>query len=113
MTQDEIIEKSQNLNVDEIDDIASILKQSIRCALSRFLMDTSEEKPLKVDIYLSSSTQGSSDFDKPHIYQMFQDPKEGIILFRFDGIDDLIDLDEIPWEEQLEIYENLCSKDVL
>lgn len=68
--------------------LETLLKESIRKYLSKKLMDTSEDNPLKTQICLvNSEAFGLSTLNFPWIYYIYQDPVEGIIYFGFDETD--------------------------
>ena len=77
--------------------------------ISAILMDTNEEKHLKVDIILESIADvGLSDNEKPNITEIWQHPSEGIITFKVYGSDDEFDLSEYP-EYHEQIYNALTN----
>lgn len=74
-----------NKNVREINAMRNDLIEAIHNFLSRVLMDTSEDKPLKCDICLEMrGTYGLSSNCMPYVTKMWQDPEEGWIQFEID-----------------------------
>lgn len=68
--------------------LETLLKESIRKYLSKKLMNTSKDNPLKTQICLvNSEAFGLSTLNFPWIYYIYQDPVEGIIYFGFDETD--------------------------
>lgn len=94
--EDLVIElKSNNKEILEISKMSEqysslekMIRESIRHFLSRKLMDTSEEKTLKCYIPISEHN---------YIYEMWQNPSEGLIYFETDGYEiDKLELDNLP-----------------
>jgi hypothetical protein len=85
------------------------MKESIRKYLSRKLMYTSEDNPLKTQICLVNSEGfGLSSLNFPWIYYMYQDPVEGIIYFGFDETDsEPVEFDEMLLEDLITICKEL------
>lgn len=89
--------------------LETLLKESIRKYLSRKLMFTSIENPLRTQICLVNSEGfGLSSLNFPWIYYMYQDPVEGIIYFGFDETDsEPVEFDEMLLEDLLTICKEL------
>jgi hypothetical protein len=89
--------------------LETLMKESIRKYLSRKLMYTSVENPLKTKICLVNSEGfGLSSLNFPWIYYMYQDPVEGIIYFGFDETDsEPVEFDEMLLEDLITICQEL------
>lgn len=88
----------------KIDDLYYELRETIRQFLSVKLMDTDENHKMLVCIPLSFGAQGISTNDMITISAMYQDPKEGIILFYYAGCDaDYQEFDDMFTEDLLTI----------
>lgn len=89
--------------------LETLIKESIRKHLSRKLMYTSVENPLKTQICLVNSEGfGLSSLNFPWIYYMYQDPTEGIIYFGFDETDsEPVEFDEMLLEDLITICKEL------
>lgn len=69
-------------------DVETLLLESMRKYLSKLLMNTSKDNPLKTKICLvNSEAFGLSSLNFPWVYYMYQDPTEGIIYFGLDETD--------------------------
>ena len=77
------------------------LRQEIRSAISLFLMDTSEENPLEVDIQLD--TPMTSMMEAPKITSCWQYPTEGWITFKMDDFE--LDYDSFQTQELITILD--------
>ena len=75
--------------------------EQLRNEISRFLIDTSEQSPLKCNISIGSS-YGISELERPVVTDIFQIPGEGIIYFTIEGYFKPIEFDDLD-EEDLEI----------
>ena len=85
-----------NKDVRELNGMRDDLIEAIHNFLSRVLMDTSEDKPLKCDICLEMRDAfGLSSNCMPYVTKMWQDPAEGWIQFEIDEsyIRDFSDMD--------------------
>jgi len=110
-------EDTHNCTLDEIatmrDEVASReahLRQCIREAASRVLMDTSEDNPLVVDITLDvEGGPGMSCLEMPEISRIWQDPVEGIIWVTLDN--DVTDFDDLRTDEQIQVLQALLNND--
>ena len=89
--------------------LETLLKESIRKYLSKKLMNTSEDNPLKTQICLvNSEAFGLSTLNFPWIYSMYQDPVEGIIYFGFDETDsELVEFDMMLLNDLITICKEL------
>lgn len=84
---------SLNRPMEEIEQMCSILyhkecfvRECIRNYVSRLLMDTSEEKHVKIEACLyEDGAFGLSSSDMPWVTQIWQHPSEGIITTTIDG----------------------------
>lgn len=78
--------------------LEKMLRENIRHFLSRKLMDTSEENTLKCYIPISEHN---------YIYEMWQNPSEGLIYFETDGYEiDKLELDNLP----IHILTEICRE---
>ena len=126
-------ESSLNRSIDEIEQMyeclqhdESFIQACIRNYVSRLLMDTSEEKHIKIEVCLEEKdTYGLPSCCMPWVTQIWQHPSEGIITTEvddeeFDPYDytivterewtnasEEVDFDEYTTEEQLEILRDL------
>lgn len=89
--------------------LEALIKESIRKYLSKKLMSTSVENPLKTQICLVNSEGfGLSSLNFPWIYYIYQDPVEGIIYFGFDETDsEPVEFDEMLLEDLITICKEL------
>ena len=89
--------------------LETLMKESMRKYLSRKLMYTSEDNPLKTQICLvNSEAFGLSTLNFPWIYYIYQDPVEGIIYFGFDETDsEPVEFDEMLLEDLITICKEL------
>lgn len=89
--------------------LETLIKESIRKYLSKKLMNTSVENPLKTQICLVNSEGfGLSSLNFPWVYYMYQDPVEGIIYFGFDETDsEPVEFDEMLLEDLITICKEL------
>ena len=101
--------KCMNRTVKDIEDsfsqyqyLEKMIKESIRKYLSRLLINTSEDNPLKCKICLTNEEGfGLSTLNYPWIYEIWQHPTEGIIYFNYDPDgEDLVEFDHM-WVEDL------------
>ena len=108
--------KAMNKNVTELESmhvqykfLENMLRESVRKYLSRILMNTSVENPLKTKICLvNSEAFGLSSLNFPWIYYMYQDLTEGIIYFGFDETDsEPVEFDAMLLEDLITICKEL------
>ena len=108
--------KAMNKNVTELESmhvqykfLENMLRESVRKYLSRILMHTSVENPLKTKICLvNSEAFGLSSLNFPWIYYMYQDLTEGIIYFGFDETDsEPVEFDAMLLEDLITICKEL------
>lgn len=101
MKQDEIIRLAQNKSYDDIYDMYRVLVESCRQWLSRYLHDGGhdESNPLECDIVIEPmGTFGLSDLEKPNLVGMYEQSGEGIIMLRFEGVSEYVEMDFIDLE---------------
>ena len=111
MTHEQIIELGQNRSLEEIKNMDSIVRESIRQFFSRMLMDTSADNPKQCRITISTpEDMGLSDMLKQTVIEMYQDPVEGIIYFLFDGCSDYEEFDNIDNDTLMQIMEEIDGK---
>lgn len=107
MNEEKVFELSANKTSDEINDMYHVLNESIRMALSRLLMDTSEENRKEVEIPLEHRACGLSTLEMITIVSIWQDEKEGIISVQCRGDDYDMDIDELEIEDRIQILREL------
>lgn len=82
---------------------------SLWSGISACLIDTSEENHLSVNIILSTPEDvGLSDNEKQVVSELWQNPCEGMIMFKLYGSDEEFDLSEYE-EFHGQIYDALVS----
>lgn len=98
---------TNNKSLQEIKAMHKDLIESIRHNLSLKLMDTNENSKREVYIPLEHNAVGLSTLQMPTIDEIWQDPKEGIIMVHFvgDGMD--TELDYLCPEDMIQIIEYL------
>lgn len=83
-------------------------RENLRQQLSKLLMDTNEDNPLKCNILIGEDESfGLSTLQITTIIELFQEPKEGIIWFKIEGYSPLIEFDNLSIEDIENIYNNL------
>lgn len=89
--------------------LEKLLRESIRKYLSKLLINTSEDNPLKCKICLISEEGfGLSTLNFPWIYEIWQHPTEGIIYFNYDqDEEDLVEFDHMLLEDLVTICREL------
>ena len=71
-------------------------RENIRKQLSAILMDTNEEHPLDCNIMIGEDeAMGLSTLQIPEIYQLFQQPTEGIIWTVINGYQQPVEFDNL------------------
>lgn len=90
-------------------DLEKFIRESIRRYLSRILMNTSEDNPLKCKICLTNEEGfGLSTLNYPWIYEIWQHPTEGIIYFNYDPDgEELVEFDYMLLEDLITICKEL------
>lgn len=79
----------------------------LRSKISAMLADTSEESHLRIDLTLEpEESQGLSSLLLPHVDEIWQDQKEGIILLKMTGYEEPVEL-EIFYDCLEQIYDYL------
>ena len=89
---------------DKLRDDETTLRESIRHFLSRHLMNTSEDKPMRVGLTLQGGAMGLSELEKPEVETMFQDG-EGIIWVQIYGMPEPMELDDVAIDWQVELVD--------
>lgn len=89
--------------------IEKMLRESMRKYLSRLLMNTSEDNPLKCKICLVNAEGfGLSTLNFPWVYEMWQHPTEGVIYFNYDPDgEELVEFDYMLLEDLVTICKEL------
>lgn len=83
------------------------INNDLRSKISAMLADTSEESHLRIDLILEpEESQGLSSLLLPHIDEIWQDQKEGIILLKMTGYEEPVEL-EIFYDCLEQIYDYL------
>ena len=83
------------------------LRESIRHYLSLKLMDTNENSPLTCNIVIDFEAFGLSTLNMPTIISMYQHPTEGIIYFKYEGVEEYIEFDNMLTEDLIIIIKYL------
>jgi hypothetical protein len=94
-----------NKNVTDINNMMTILRESVRHFISKMLMETTMNCNL---ILGEDEAQGLSTLQMPTINKIFED-NEGIIWLQFEGTQEPTELDEFPIETQIEIINKLWT----
>lgn len=83
-------------------------KEVIRKEISKFLIDTDEQHPLKCSITIGQDEAvGISTLEMPTICELFQIPGEGIIYYKLEGTEDFQEIDNLTLSDLLEILNTL------
>jgi hypothetical protein len=81
-------EKAMNKSKKEIEEMYNVLKESIRCFLSRMLIDNEQGNPLKCSyVFGDREAFGLGELQKLHVDKMYQ-TNEGLIWIHFEGCDE-------------------------
>lgn len=80
-------------------------KEVIRKKISKFLIDTDEQHPLKCSITIGQDeAMGISTLEMPTICELFQIPGEGIIYYKLEDTEDFFqEIDNLTLSDLLEI----------
>lgn len=105
MTQEEIVIKSLNMSLEDIEQYYTLIKEGIRNYLHKVLEGTTEEHPLECNVPLEFGAEGLSTLQMNHITGLFRD-SEGIIWCNTDFSDPL-ELDNLYTEDQLILLKTL------
>ena len=72
------------------------LKEHLRREISKFLIDTDEQHPLKCNIKVGEDEAfGLSSLQLPRICELFQIPGEGIIYYKLEGTNDFEEIETL------------------
>jgi hypothetical protein len=72
------------------------LKERLRKEISKFLIDTDEQHPLKCNIIVEEDEVfGLSSLQLPRICELFQIPGEGIIYYKLEGTNDFEEIETL------------------
>lgn len=82
-------------------------KETLRKQYSALLMDTDENHHLHCNVLLEEETFGLSTLQIPKCIGVFQEPKEGIIWFVLEYIEEPIEFDNMFLEDLINIYNEL------
>ena len=108
LSDEQIIELGQNRSLEEIKNMLSIVRESIRQFFSRLLMDTSADNPKQCRIIISTpEDMGLSELLKPTIIAMYQEPTDGVIYFLFEGCSDYEEFDNFDNDALMQIMEEI------
>lgn len=108
--------KTNNVPVDSLQALfdqfksqEQFLRESIRHYLSAKLMDTSDDNRMECKICLVTEIGfGLSSLNYPWIYQMWQDPCEGIIYFNYDRDgEEIVEFDYMLTEDLITICKEI------
>lgn len=105
MTQEEIIIKSLNMSLEDIQQHYVLVREGIRNYLHKILEGATEEHPLKCNVPLDFGAEGLSTLEMNYITGLFRD-SEGIIWCTTD-FSDPIELDGLYTEDQLILLRTL------
>ena len=104
MTREERVdEMSQNLSVEDLEDLRSVFYQGVRNFISRKLCD--KGNPLSVEIMLDDEAQGLSSNDIPTVVEISE--VEDIIHITFAGMEHPFEVDDLSPNELLEIVRSI------
>lgn len=105
---------TNNKTIDELWDMACDIStnvdyftESLRHYLSARLIDTNEEKKMGCNIVMQRGYFGLGELEKPTIIAMWQQPSEGIIWVEIEGMEEPIELDDLPIETLFDIVDAL------
>ena len=108
LSDEQIIELGQNRSFEEIKNMLSIVRESIRQFFSRLLMDTNADNPKQCRITISTpEDMGLSELLKPTIIAMYQEPTDGVIYFLFEGCSDYEEFDNLDNDALMQIMEEI------
>lgn len=80
----------------------------LRRKMSALLIHTDEKKPIECEIQIGESeSMGLSTLLLPVVSAVFMQPTEGIIWFKIEGADDLIEFDDMSIDDLVHIYQEL------
>jgi hypothetical protein len=83
-------------------------KEYFRRKISSFLIDTSEQNPLKCTIIVGEDEAfGLSTLQMPTICEIFQIPGEGIIYYKLEGTPNFEEIETLTVFDLIEIYKYL------
>jgi hypothetical protein len=72
------------------------LKEHLRKEISKFLIDTDEQHPLKCNVIIGEDEAfGLSSLQLPRICELFQIPGEGIIYYKLEGTNDFEEIETL------------------
>ena len=72
------------------------LKEHLRKEISKFLIDTDENHPLKCNVIIGEDEAfGLSSLQLPRICELFQIPGEGIIYYKLEGTNDFEEIETL------------------
>ena len=94
-----------------LSEIEDVLMEDLRHKISALLMNNSEQNPL--DCYITigeDEAMGLSSLELPTVIQAFQEPSEGIIWFRMEGMEEPIEFDSFRVKDLEDIYEGLLEQ---
>ncbi len=71
-------------------------KEVVRKEISKFLIDTDENHPLKCNVIIGEDDAfGLSSLQLPRICELFQIPGEGIIYYKLEGTNDFEEIETL------------------
>lgn len=83
-------------------------REEIRHKLSALLMHTDEKHPIKCYIQIGEDeAMGLGSLELPTITEIFQEPKEGIIWLKMEGVKDPMEFDTFKLKDLQTIYSEL------
>lgn len=88
------------------------MNKELREKMSAILMDTSEEKPMRINVTVGESeAMGLSSLELPKVESAFQMPSEGIIYFNINGCKEPIEFDNMAEEDLKAICKAMEEQD--
>lgn len=82
--------------------------EELRRKFSALLMNTNEAHPIECYIQIGEEEAvGLGSLELPTITEIFQEPKEGIIWLRMEGVKDLMEFDDFKMKDLEIIYNEL------
>ena len=87
-------------------------KEQLRRKFSALLMHTDIEHPIKCFIQIGEEeAMGLGSLELPTITEVFQEPKEVIIWFKMEGVQDYMEFDLFKLHDLQTIYDELSDSE--
>lgn len=88
------------------------IKEELRHKLSALLMHTDEEHPIECNIKIGEDMAvGLSSLELPTVTRIFQEPKEGIIWLKMEGVEEPVEFDTLELGDLQTIYLNIKEQE--